>query len=198
MKPVYSIFIITLFIFTGCKSDYTAPCRNQVVRDSVDFTANQLRTIPFSVSDTLVYYAADSTDSVTFYTSGYNNYPVWALSDKPGNPECPNDYIRYQRLSLMFSDRTGGRSMAYRAGRPYDSCYYSVPGKWIDLPLSAVGAADSTYADSIVLGNRTFYGVNRLVSLRGDTFYISSQLGVLQFNINNTVFTLQRFNSKWK
>lgn len=185
-----------LLAFAACKSDYTAPCRNPVVTDSFVFSSAQLRNIPYSAQDT-VLYVSDAGDSMLFMTSSYVPAPVIRLSGKPGNPECPNDYISYGALNVTLQDALHGTTLYFAAGRINDSCTYAVSGSGaIGLSVGAVGATDSTFADSVYLSNRVFYNVNRFANIQGDSFYISGSLGLLQFKQNAKRFTLQQFNSR--
>jgi hypothetical protein len=197
MKSFYTFWIIVLLAVSACKSNYDAPCRDAIVADSLVFSPAHFSNIPYSAHDT-VLYVSDAGDSMVFLTSLYNDNPAVFLTDKPGNPECPNnDYISFDVLNVKLINNSNTTELYFGAGRTTDSCVFSISGYGaIALPLSALGSRDSTYIDSVYLFNKIFYGVNRFANEQGDSFFINGGLGLLQFKQNAKQFTLQKFNSK--
>jgi hypothetical protein len=181
----------------ACKSDFTAPCRNPVVADSLVFSTSHLANIPYTGHDTLLY-VSDAGDSISLLTKTYNDAPFMVLTDQPGNPECPdNDYISFDITSTLLGNDVNTTQLYFGAGRTNDSCTYSVNTYGtIALPLAALSRKDSTFTDSIYLYNHMFYNVNRFVNTQGDSFYINGSLGLLQFRQNAKRFTIQKFNSR--
>jgi hypothetical protein len=203
MKYFYSICVVALLFVAGCKDDYTAPCRDAAAIDSAVFSETHLDNIPYTGHDTLVY-VSEVNDSIVLLTETYSDEPYRLVTDQPGNPECPNnDFITYDRVSTQLSNNAGNTKLFFTAARTNsntstnDSAMYAITGYGsLLLRLSALGARDSTFVDSVSLANHTYFNVNCFVNEQGDTFYVNGSLGLLQFKQNAKRYTLRKFNNK--
>jgi hypothetical protein len=182
----------------GCKSDYTAPCRDAAAIQSNTFSAEQLKSIPYTGHDTLVYVSLETNDSIVLLTETYSNEPYRVITNQPGNPECPNnDFITYDVVNTQLSTNTGDTKLFFAATRNRDTMIYSVSGPSpLYLRFSAVGSKDSTFIEALSLGNLTYPNVNGFANEQGDSFYVNGSFGLIQFVQNAEHYTLRKFNNK--
>lgn len=183
-----NIFYLLLLsaCLVSCKPNSDSPCRTQIVADSLVLTARQV----FNDFDTLVFQH-DSTDSCVLFRYKSDLQKINVVSNEPGNPECPNDFIAYDQLTKGWRTSTGNMFIDYYASTRNDSCSFTLPNDQLLLRLSTIGHKDSTYLDSVQLNGLWYYGVNRVLSTAGTEFFIQSGVGVLQFNLNQKNYTFQ-------
>ena len=178
--------LLSLTCLASCKPNSDSPCRTQIVADSLVLSARQV----FSGFDTLVFQH-DSTDSCLLVLYKTDLQKINLISNSPGNPECPNDFIAYDQLTKGWRNVAGNMFIDYSASTLNDSCSFTLPNEQLLLRLSAIGNRDSTYLDSVQLNGSWYYGVNRVLSTGGTEFFIQSGVGVLQFNLNQKNYTFQ-------
>jgi hypothetical protein len=198
MKYFFSSLLLGCLLFTSCVDDYDAPCRDQVIAKTFGFSTAQLAVMPYGEKDSLVY-VSDLADTMYLYTSGVLDSAFLEIANTPNNPECPNDFNAYPIEKYKMSDSLSPYVLGYMARKRDSVCAYIDGSSVLELSLSAIGAQDSTYLDSVLLGNRMFYNVNKFTNTAGVPFYIHPTLGILQVMKDQKVYTLQRFNTKpWK
>jgi hypothetical protein len=178
--------------------DYDAPCRNQVVAVTMAFADSQAAVMPYGKDDSL-FYLSDAGDSMFLYTNGVLDSAHLEVANTPNNPECPNDFTAYPIVGYRMADSVSGHSIGYKAIKKEALCRYTDGSNFLQIPMAAVGAHDSTFMDSVLLGNKMFYNVNKFTSNNTTPFYIHPTLGLLQIVKDNKQYTLQGFNDKpWK
>jgi hypothetical protein len=183
---------------SGCVRNVDAPCRDQVIAKVYAFSDSVAAVMPFSRYDTLVYAAAVN-DTLYLTTSSYTDSTTVQLANQPNNPECPNDFESHAIRSISVLDSIHSFDIRYRAVEQSGLCTFSWGLESLILAFSAIGARDSTFLDSVVLGNTQFYNVNQFTDQSGSPLYIHPTLGLLQLMKDQKIYTLQRFNSKpWK
>jgi hypothetical protein len=159
MKLFLPVLFLIFGILTGCVDRYDAPCRDQVITKVYTFSAAQASVIPYSKTDTLVY-AAGLNDTLYLKTSSYTDSALVFMTNQPNNPECPNDFESHQILQCILSDSLLAFHIDYNVYQLEAFATYSNGSDRLEVGLSAIGAQDSTYLDSVQLGNTMFYGVN--------------------------------------
>lgn len=198
MKYFFTCLLFGCLLFTSCVDDYDAPCRDRVIATTFNFTEAQVAVMPYGDKDSLVY-VSDLADTMYLYTSAVLDSAFLEVANTPNNPECPNDFNAYPIVGYRLADSLSDYRLGYKAWKRDSSCMYADGVSSLELPLSAIGVKDSTYIDSIVLGNRMFYGVHQFKNSVGVQFYIHPTLGILQVMKDQKVYTLQGFNKKpWK
>jgi hypothetical protein len=198
MKDCLYTLILASCLLTSCVDRYDAPCRDQVIAKAYVFSEAQAAVMPYSANDTLVY-AAGSNDTLYFLTASFVDTVSLNAYNGPNNPECPNDIESHRIVEYVMRDTVSAFELRYKAWQQTGVCVYGAGTQTLEIPLTAIGAEDSTYLDSVSLGNQTFYHVNQLMNNTGVVFYIHPSLGMLQFTKDQKNYTLQRFNSiPWK
>jgi hypothetical protein len=199
MKYIFYALIITCGLFTACVEDKDSPCRERVVAVAYKFSDDQEAVMAYSKADTLVYYAGIG-DSLYLQTSLYVDSVTLQTTNSPNNPDCPNnDYESHEVNFIAIKDSFSSFSVGYKAWQQTSKCIYSFDNEMLEISMSAIGAKDSTFLDSVELGHQMFYNVNKFENANGSIFYIHPTLGMLQLKKDQKKYILQRFNHKpWK
>lgn len=196
MKIFYVFCVVLLMGWAGCKSDYNAPCRDQAVKQTFNFTYEQESKFPYRNYDTIGFVNIVS-DTFLFYVDTVISFYKYKPSTIIGNPECPNDIDAYIGKQAQFRGLGNGISIWATAWKHNDSCEFSVDQNRAVMPISAIG--DSTrqyYKDSLVLMNKTFYKVNSFVTSAGDSMLVNASHGLLYFTYVGRQYYQFKFNSK--
>lgn len=196
MKFFYILLSTTLVVWlVSCKPNYDAPCRAQVVADSFLFSAEQQAVMPYSSKDTLVYISVNN-DTIQLLTSIFNTTPTIKQSTKPSNPECPNDFNSHASQLIVLKDSLTQTVLSYTASQYSGLCTFTVAAVKIEIPLAQIGLKDSTFMDSVMLGQNMFYNVTIATNHNGQKEYINAKYGLLQFASAGKRYSLIKFNNK--
>ncbi|MCU0442619.1 MAG: hypothetical protein MUE96_09490 [Bacteroidia bacterium] len=181
------ILIGLLCVQLSCLEDKDAPCRNAIIADSILLPNN----IAYSNTDTLLFTTANNNDSIWLLTKQNNLTAVLVRGNTPNNPDCLNDYIAYTERYIVLRDSVLNIELTVSASRYTDSTRITVANNQLQIGVNAIGQRDSTYSDSLMLGNQMYYKVNRFVSEGGTLFYVNSTQGLLQFEWQQQVYFLR-------
>jgi hypothetical protein len=198
MKLFFYPLFLVISLCISCVDKFDAPCRDQVVALKYTFSEVEVGAIPYSAKDTLVF-ATEVGDTLRLMTSLYLDSVTMNIANSPNNPDCPNDYESHQVLQSTVKDSVSLFFISYHASQLTGICRFAYGAESIEIPLSAIGSTDSSYIDSVLLGNTVYYNVNLFMNGLGTAFYIHPKLGLLRFSKDSKYYSLQKFNSKtWK
>lgn len=181
------ILIGLLWVQLSCVEDKDAPCRNAIIADSLLLPNN----IAYSSKDTLLFTTANNSDTIWLITKLNNLTAVLVRGNTPNNPDCPNDYIAKAERYILLRDSVLNIELTVAASRYTDSTQITVANNQLQMGVNAIGQRDSTYADSLMLGNQMYYKVNRFVGEGGTLFYVNRTQGLLQFEWQQQVYFLR-------
>lgn len=181
--------------WTGCKPDYDAPCRDQAVKQTFDFSYEQAIKFPYRDNDT-IGFVSSSFDTIMFYADTVLSTNTYQPSAIIGNPECPADVDAYKVVQAQFRDLRSGISFLATAWKVNDSCALAVGSVTASLPILAIGDSTLQYRDSVVLMNKTFYQVSSFVTSAGDSMMVNATMGLLYFTYAGKPYYQFKFNSK--
>lgn len=191
------LFILGMMaLLVGCKSDYDAPCRDQIVKVTNSFSTEQQAVIPYGSSDTLLFISG-SGDSIHLLTKLYTDGFTYLPSIIAGNPECPADIDAYQMIQCNLLDSVRPFSIQYIAKKEHDSCWYVVDGQKYGMPMTQIGNPNhAPFSDSIQLNQHTFYEVSTFYGLGGDSILLTPAEGIIYFVNGGKSYGLTSFNGK--
>lgn len=195
MKIFYVFSVLLVIGWTGCKSDYNAPCRDQAVKQAFDFTAEQTAKFPYKDNDT-IGFVSNTFDTILFYADTVVSSNTYKTSTIIGNPECPADVDAYKVIHAQFRDLRSGISFLTTVWKYNDSCELAVQSITAKFPILTIGDSTLSYKDSIVLMNKTFYKINSFVTSAGDSMLVNASNGLLYFTYAGKSYYQFKFNSK--
>lgn len=196
MKVNIALFVLSVVLLGGCEPDYDAPCRDQVTQIVNTFDGNQLACIPYGSADTVVF-VSNSTDTLYLLTQSFTDGFTYLPTVVEGNPECPADVDAFQMMMGNLTDSVVGFGIQGLWKKENDSCWYTVAGKKYGMLIAQTGDPETVpYVDSLVNGQRVFYGVSTRYNVGGDSILLTKTEGVIYFVNGGKPFWLTSFNGK--